>query len=63
MVKRIKIIQMQTGGKIFSNLTPGSEHDVIDTPKEYINSKVKGVWVMGAGEPVKVLPYEFIFID
>jgi hypothetical protein len=47
-------------GKIFSNLTPNSEHVVIATPSgEEI--KDNGVWVTGVGEPVKVLNNEFKF--
>ena len=58
--KRIKITECGAVGKVFANLTPGSEHDVIAPPEAYKNDK--GTWVMGVGEPVKVLPNEFKII-
>jgi hypothetical protein len=58
--KRIKITLCTAMGKVFSNLTPGSEHNVIAPPEAYANDK--GTWIMGVGEPVKVLPNEFIAI-
>lgn len=57
-VKRIKITNCRAVGKAFANLTPGSVHSVIDPPEGYNNSR--GVWVMGVGEPVKVLFEEFV---
>lgn len=45
-------------GKQFSNLTPNSIHDVVEPPAPYKNDS-SGVWVMGVGEPVKVLHNEF----
>lgn len=45
-------------GKEFKNLTPGSQHKVIEPPKGYSND-VTGVWVMGVTEPVKLLATEY----
>jgi len=59
--KRIRITLCMANGKIFANLTPNSEHEVINPPKPYENDH-NGVWVMGVGEPVKVLSNEFIEI-
>ena len=58
--QRVKITRCTAQGMQFANLTPGSEHDVVNTPKGE-NDK-RGVWVMGVGEPVKVLYDEFEFI-
>lgn len=60
--KRIKITFCTASGEIFSNLTPNSEHIIIRTPDNQ-KADSKGVWVMGVGEPVKVLNNEFVFID
>jgi len=57
---KIKITKCLAFGKQFENLTPDSVHDVIEAPERYKSSKVVGVWVMGVGEPVKVLPNEYI---
>jgi hypothetical protein len=47
-------------GPAFKNVTPDSEHVVIETPKgQTIDSK--GVWITGNGEPVKVLNNEFYY--
>lgn len=59
---KIKITNCKAFGEMFKNLTPGSIHEVIEAPKEYKNSKIKGVWVMGVGEPVKVLDNEFEYV-
>jgi hypothetical protein len=56
--KRIRIKYCTAFGEAFGNLTHGSEHDVIKPPAHYKNDK-KGVWVMGVGEPVKVLNGEY----
>jgi hypothetical protein len=60
--KKIRITTCRAIGKQFENLTPDSEHLVITPPKSYKNDR-SGVWVMGIGEPVKVLSNEFIVID
>ena len=57
---KIQITQCTAFGKVFENLTPGSIHEVIAPPEEYKNDT--GTWVMGVGEPVKVLPHEFKII-
>jgi len=56
---RIKITKCDAQGSQFANLTPGSEHDVVDPPKGE-KDKPNGVWVIGIGERVKVLNNEFI---
>ena len=53
----IRITQCTAVGRAFANLTPGSEHKVIPPPEGF-----NGTWVMGVGEPVKVLPNEFKII-
>ena len=60
-IKRIKITHCTACGRCFENLIPGSEHDVIDAPAGEKKDN-RGVWVMGVGEPVKVLNNEFIEI-
>lgn len=59
---KVKVIHCTAYGTRFSNLTPNSIHDVIAPPKGEKND-YKGVWVMGVGEPVKLLNKEFIAID
>lgn len=61
-IERIKIIRCSAFGEIFSNLVPESEHDVIDPPDPYKPDR-QGVWVMGNGQPVKVLSNEFEIIE
>lgn len=60
-VAKIRIINCIAVGSQFSNLIPGSIHNIIDTPEGEDNNG--GVWVMGVGEPVKVLYQEFEFIQ
>lgn len=55
---KITIKKCYANGKIFSNLTPGSVHEVVTPPLNYKNDHT-GVWVMGLGEPVKVLASEY----
>lgn len=62
MTQKIRIKRCNAGGKQFANLTDGSEHLVISPPDGYENDH-RGVWVMGVGEPVKVLSHEFEVID
>lgn len=54
----VKVIKCEAHGKQFANLTPGSVHDVVTPPNGYQNDHT-GVWVMGVGEPVKLLTREF----
>lgn len=58
--KEITITRCNAVGPQFENLTPGSKHMVIEPPHGYLNSH-SGVWVMGIGEPVKVLRGEYTF--
>lgn len=51
---KIKIKQLQAQGKVFSNLKEGDIVDALDYSKHDPNPK-RGVWVMGNGEPVKLL--------
>ncbi len=55
---KIKITHCHAHGKAFENLKPGSVHTVIDAPADQPNN-LAGVWVMGVGEPVKVLVDEY----
>ena len=59
--KLIRITPCNVNNPQFKNLTPGSIHRIVMPPENYINGD-KGVWVMGIGEPVKVLNQEFNFI-
>lgn len=58
--KHIEITGCKAVGPQFVNLTPGSRHEIINPPDGYDNKG--GVWVMGGGEPVKVLFGEFYYI-
>lgn len=59
---KVKVTYCTAMGKQFENLTPGSEHEVVTTPDGYKNDHT-GVWVMGVGEPVKLLTGEFVKIN
>jgi len=59
--EKIRITYCTAQGKQFENLTPDSIHQIVTPPENYKNDHT-GVWVMGIGEPVKVLPEEFIRI-
>ena len=49
--------------KEFKNLTEGSIHEVLKTPKRYIGKEtMEGVWVWGITEPVKVLTHEYLSV-
>lgn len=58
--KQLQIIECRAVGPQFANLTPGSVHDIIAPPEG--NDRKRGEWVMGVGEPVKVLFDEFNYI-
>tara|TARA_R110000744_G_scaffold195512_1_gene314581 strand:+ start:34688 stop:35083 length:396 start_codon:yes stop_codon:yes gene_type:complete len=62
IAKKIRITFCNAQGPAFANVIPDSVHDVIDPPAEYKNHN-KGVWVMGFGEPVKVLSNEYEEVD
>lgn len=55
---QVKVIFCAAHGRQFANLTPGSIHEVVTPPAGYKNDHT-GVWVMGVGEPVKLLSNEF----
>lgn len=57
----IQIKKVHAFGPAFKNLSPGSNHIVIEPPKGYKNDHT-GVWIMGVGEPVKVLSDEFTIV-
>jgi hypothetical protein len=56
--QKIQITLCTAHGEKFSNLTPDSTHLVVTPPTGQRNDS-SGVWVMGVGEPVKVLYNEF----
>lgn len=57
-MKKIEITLCRAQGPQFKNLIPGSVHDVINPPPGFRNDR-RGVWVMGLGQPVKVLSNEY----
>jgi len=58
--KRVKITGCTAYGPSFANLTPGSEHEIIEPPAgENSKNDASGVWVMGVGQPVRVLADEY----
>lgn len=56
--KRVRVTHCNAFGEKFKNLTSDSEHDVVTPPSGYNNDHT-GVWVMGIGEPVKMLAGEY----
>ncbi len=58
----VRVTHCNAIGEIFSNLTPDSVHDVIDPPTGYKNDHT-GVWVMGVGEPCKLVSGEFVKLE
>ena len=60
--KQVKVRQCNGVGKVFANLTPKSIHDIITPPIGYKNDHT-GAWVMGVGEPVKLLPNEYVGVS
>lgn len=61
-VKKVRVIKCEAVGKMFANLTPGSVHDVVPTPKDQPDN-LAGVWVMGVDRPVKLLVREYEVVD
>ena len=55
---KITFCSAQGPNNQFANLIPESVHNIITPPKGYLNDRA-GVWVMGIGEPVRVLAREF----
>ncbi len=47
--KKIKVTLCRAQSRAFSNLTPGSVHDVVEPPRGYKND-ASGVWVEGVGD-------------
>jgi hypothetical protein len=56
--KKIKVIRCMANGNAFKNINPDSVHEVVTPPVGYKNDHT-GVWVMGVGEPVKLLRNEY----
>lgn len=59
--KQIKITYCTAFGRVFANITPNSIHDVVPAPPTE-KEDASGVWVMGIGEPIKVLNNEFVVV-
>ena len=60
-VTKIKILRAIPCGAISKNLIVDSIHEVVEPPKEYkkkLPNGDGGYWVMGIGEPVRVLNHE-----
>ena len=57
--KIVKVTFCNAHGRVFENITPNSIHAVVEPPKGYKNDHT-GVWVMGVGEPVKLITGEFV---
>lgn len=60
--EKVKVTNCTASGKSFGNLTPNSIHQVVTPPSGYKNDHT-GVWVMGVGEPVKLLSNEFVSVS
>lgn len=59
--RKIQITKCTAFGDQFSNLTPGSIHDIVDPPSG--EDRSRGEWVQGVGDIVLVLYHEFKYID
>lgn len=60
--EKIKVTRCTANGKKFLNLLPNTIHEVVTPPDGYKND-LTGVWVMGIGEPVKLLSNEFVSVS
>lgn len=60
--EKVKVTNCTASGKAFGNLTPNSIHEIVAPPSGYKNDHT-GVWVMGVGEPVKLLSNEFVSVS
>lgn len=60
--KMVRVIKCTAFGKQFSNILPDTIHDVVNPPQGYKNDHT-GIWVMGVGEPVKLVTGEFVHAD
>lgn len=58
VAKKVKITNCHAGSPQFKNLVPDSIHEIVAPPKEYEDKK-SWVWVMGVGEPVRILDEEY----
>ena len=58
---QIKITNCRAFGRVFANITPNSIHIVVPAPKGEKEDN-RGFWVMGIGDPVKVLNNEFVVV-
>lgn len=59
--KKVKVLHCTAVGEVFANLIPGSIHEIVKPPLH--QSREKGEWVMGVGEPVLLLYREFTYVD
>ena len=62
-MKKVKITHCQAVGKVFANLTDGSEHNTVPCPKDYKKKYADAIWVQGIGEPVRLLSGEYEIIE
>lgn len=60
--EKVRVTNCTALGKAFENLTPNSIHEIVTPPSGYKNDHT-GVWVMGVGEPVKLLSNEFVSVS
>jgi len=58
----VKVLRCGAMGRAFANLVPDSIHAVVTPPEGYENDHT-GVWVMGVGEPVKLVRNEFTKVE
>lgn len=58
-IKRVRISNFKGNSPAFANLINGTEHDVVECPKEYKSKYGSDVWVMGVGEPIRLLNGEY----
>jgi len=56
--EKVKVTICTAQGDKFSNLIPNSIHEVVTPPEGFKNDHT-GVWVMGVGDRVKLLPNEY----
>jgi hypothetical protein len=59
---KVKVTRCTANGKAYLNLHPDSIHEIVTPPQGYKNDHT-GVWVMGVGEPVKLLTGEFVSVS
>ncbi|MBO6225848.1 MAG: hypothetical protein J6N72_10460 [Psychrobacter sp.] len=60
--KIIKVTECRAYGSTFANIKNGNEYEVVTPPDGFANDS-SGVWVMGVGEPVKLLANEYVKIQ